>query len=1329
MKLLFIKIISVVILLFISFFTASDVNAATASILIGGRSDISIGTGAIIPSIVWSGTGGKTTGGYVTTISVNSTTLCSGVPVGTWSGRGNTASGTYWPHPATAANTAAPANRQGCVITYTYTVTPTTGSPVTSVAIIRYVAPVTPTASISTSLSVDNTVLVGENKPTIYWSSSNGASYITTITRTGSCTSGMPASVIWTSGITSSGNAPSYVHPTTNTSPTISTNMSGCDLTYTYEVTSSTGNKTTGTAIVRHRGGSRPTASITFKRSGETQIHQVINVGIGALTPTIDWSSSGGATYSTNVSVNNSSLCPGVVTGTWSGRGNTASGTYFPHPATTNTYVVAANLLGCQIIYTYRVTNSVGASTLSSATINYVQPAVATASISTNLFDKNLLGDDVVIVGERVPKITWSSSNGVSYRTTIQSQSQAGACPFTNSFTWTKGNTAAGTAYGYPTTNEVPILVPSNMAGSTGCRIRYNFIVRSSTGNDYISSVNVEHVPSSMVRPPITVTSYGSQVTDDDGIKHYYATTTPLTNVGVFSARSVTPVELYNYQTNIKINDPALCPGIPTGLWNRGNKWTNYESLWPYRPDREGCDVTLTYEVTRIVNGLTNAIRSTFKYRNPSLVKNLSQYSATNFGSASIVYPNYLINESTKPYVNALWSGVNISKYQYGPYEPEAVYVNITPSTKLSTEDWSLTNAYNSFTGEGYYTGMGPNGLVNPQGLNIYYAPVAFNGGQIPSQYTLEQNDDDAYENFWSQDGNNKGKKAEIYVDYDSTGPFFQGSFLHGGYDGGSYPLYMYMKYPDPLYSNGGVYGAPKFGYEPGGLGCIQGVDSNNCSNINAGPQVLIRDNVVIDDPLVPSTDAYCYASTDNGLTQVSGVLPNQAVTWHLSAGDANPSQYYYRWVGDDGINPVPTRTNFTNIPPQISTPVTNPNTLCSYIAPLTDAGSGGELQYGLLGPDQGAYKYNSSLDKCCTQIFTCNDEDCLDVISVNHCRDVPDLYANTWSNIPKLTTSYSGGGAVDMELQYAVISSGSDYMYPASLRFPAEEEEWNYLQCRPLSAGQDICPNIIGTQVTPPPGFSMAPSDAVIASGLATIEDRRCFPTSLAIIDSGIDLRGDPTRINPGGNVKWTFNVDDSFFQGMLDGVLYSIPRFATITWSGDINENDPYDIDEYSEFVNGGFFGDTNDKNVIYTQDETTPTVSVTIEDEFGSWTDTASVTVGGECVGAGCLTPCPVGGPIPCSTNNVPGDEAQISNFTINPSVANENNQCTLSWTTGLFTNTCEIKGPTGDIPVATSTSPQSINVNPGTYTLSCLNHAPEVTAVGPRTCLQNPDLREN
>lgn len=1341
--------------------TASVTNAATptASILIGGRSDISIGTGAIIPAIVWSGTGGVAGSptlqppAYSTSVSVNSATECPGVTVGQWKTgatvRGNTASGTYYPYPAANATTVAPANLEGCEITYTYTVvdnSPTSGNPfpppvkiVSASAIIRYVPAVIPTPSIYTSLLSDEIVFVGENKPTITWSSGNGASYKTTITRTGSCTSAMPASVIWTSGVTASGSAPSYVHPTTNTSPTISASMSGCDLTYTYEVTSPTGNKATRTAVVKHRSGTRPTASMWFEIFfvNPAIIKNTIEVGNGVVLPVIKWSGSGGKSsggYVTTVSVNNASLCPGVATGTWANGNNTAptgaTPPSYPYYTSTNSIsqpISPSNINGCEITYTYKVTATSGAINISSIKIKYVASTLA----SDVKLKSNILSDNTVMVGEPAPIITWSSVGSMDggqktdmrfskydpvTKISSPNNDPINFCGSTNTL-WAQGNTASGTAYAYPTTGSrgYPYVYPSNGTGISvvplsmnNCDVVYTYKVISQTGNEAASSpVTIKY--RNLPRPKAEISYVGS------GAGDYTYTVGPLLSPGNLAWLS-DGNNTYKYETLLSVNDPALCSGVTAGLWSKGNTMQGSATVLPYIKEREGCDATYTYQVTDL-SGIMKAKSVTIKYRNV-LASDLTEQASISFGpTGSIVYPRYLIDEADKPYVNSLWSGISIEKYQVSPFEPNSVYINISPRNTFTYID-----PLNPTSDKIYHIGMGPYGVVNPQGLFISYGPTSFNDGQIPLEYTLEQNDDAAYENFWSKDGNNKGKKApDLYLDYDSTGPFFQTSFLHGGQDETS-PLYVYMRYPDPLYGNGGIYGASPFGFERDDLNCVQGVDSDNCNKINTGPQILISDEVFLDpDSDVNVDGSYCYASTDDGITEVSSVLPGQPVTWHFRTFSIF-SDLYYRWVGNTGDSSVPTRTNFSNIPSQISTPVTDKNTLCSYIEKP-------EVTFEYFGGVINSYQYNASSDKCCAQILTCDNEECLNPITTSKCREVPNLYADTWSNVPELSTVYSESSVdqntkkVDMELQY--VRGGVGYSYgPSGLSFPPEEEGWDYLQCKPLSVGNDICPNIVGNQAVLPSGFSSAPSDAVIASGLATTEDKRCFPTSLAML-GGIELKGYPRNPRPGDSVKWTFSLTSPFFEGVRNSILYTIPRFATITWTGDLN--DPDGISQDFEKLNPGSSGNNKDRRVTYTQDETTPTVTVTVEDEFKKLTDTAFVTIGGTCTDDDCLVFCdPSLLPEDCD-NGIEIDNPEISNFTISSGIANENDSCYLSWTTNEMTESCVLKNNNEDTDVPTNRT--NYPVGPGTYTLICANYAPEIITAGPRTCLQNPDLREN
>jgi len=1435
----------------------------TASINFSGQSNINVGIGAPIPQVTWLGTGGTT---YSTSVSVNNTSLCPGITTGTWTGtgKGNTASGSIVAQPGPTATTV-PSNLLGCIVTYTYAVTPTVGPAVTAVARMSFVNASSSTASI-TSNSIQ--VYRGEASPLLTWSSSNGSSYVTNRTISGTVCTGITAAV-WTSkGNTASGTG--YAYPSTTGAATA--NVSGsstvnCTVTYTYNVISPTGNVTTSAVSIVYIPRNRPVAT-SILIGGQSSY----SISEGATMPSVAWVGSNGSGsngYTTTVSVNDASKCSGINTGVWK-TGSAlppASPIIYALPATAAT--PAPNKVGCIVTYLFTVTDGVYSSS-STATMSFIAPIIPTASITSNrLEDAN--NNIIALAGEWAPKLTWSSTNGVSFRTTVTKGGRVASCP-TVASTWVSGNTASSGSgsgnYVYPVPNTDTVNgvtsrqpIPGSVAGvpryemtqnpltdgtplhyvyiskfrpaidgrtfygggtftptltypqdvygrmyietwwrdpvtnkkwfqpygslipytNMGCDLIYTYEVTSATGHKATSSITVQYRNGSRPRAelisdlavvpdpvcdsyrnnnneviPSTIDcDYGTPSvtfsTGGEGLFYRKIVLTgpdrPSQNYPINGIDSYKP---YNISFKVQVNDPNKCPGISNGdvpiyMYNPSDLLTPYERFYEFNPPTatramEGCDLKYTLVITNKF-GIPSESSLIVKYRANQVLDNLV-YPLTNFSPFRVVYPSYLLENPIKTYENSLWSSIRLSKLVSNPWEPVSVYVDIEPS-------------YYVDTGYDYY-GMGPDGIANPLGLFVGYVPVGLNGGQIPNQYTVESNDESAYSDFWEQVGDNKGERAYMYMDSDGTGTYFQASFVYGGWDGGTYPLYMYLRYPSPVDSNNDnindqyyYTGSPFGGLDD--VGCRQGIDSTNCTNINLGPSVLLTDDIEITDSTTPGDSAYCYASIDNGLTQVQGVPYDQNVTWHLKFdkpgvdvsgqndlcktgdcinGKQVDSSTVFRWVGDVGSNPVPSQKNGYTPPSWLS----SDSSICSQI-PVDESIIPERFEIGSpyrrIQTDPEGYKFSNN--QCCLlyleyENYEAESADIYDTYSL--CTDVPNVYPDTWSNIPKLSTSYPIGSVdfstniVSMELQYAY----SDY-YSGP---PFEEYKWEYLQCKPLAVGGDICPNIPGTQPILPDGFSMAPSDAQIASGLATIEDRRCFPTSLAMLGS-VDLTASKTRIDPGGSVNWSFSLTPEFFQGVLTGRgfldgVYDIPRFATITWTGDINDYDG--ISQDFEKLNPGLVGNNNDRRVTYTEDETTPIVNVSIEDEFIYLTDDASVTVGGTCVGDDCLVYCPEDGrPIPCLTNDFPGDEAQISNFTINPSVANENGKCTLSWTTGAYTNTCTIKGPGPDIPAATSTSPQYKDVDPGTYTLSCLNHAPEITTAGPRICLQNPDLREN
>jgi hypothetical protein len=111
---------------------AGAVPKPTASITIGGQKSVTVATGDAIPAIQWHSTKGTK---FKTHLMVNNPGLCNGVTDNQgWGQGGNTANGNFkLPN--------APKAREGCVMTFVYTVTNRVGQTAVDRATIRYVAP------------------------------------------------------------------------------------------------------------------------------------------------------------------------------------------------------------------------------------------------------------------------------------------------------------------------------------------------------------------------------------------------------------------------------------------------------------------------------------------------------------------------------------------------------------------------------------------------------------------------------------------------------------------------------------------------------------------------------------------------------------------------------------------------------------------------------------------------------------------------------------------------------------------------------------------------------------------------------------------------------------------------------------------------------------------------------------------------------------------------------------------------------------------------------------------------------------------------------------
>lgn len=509
------------------------------------------------------------------------------------------------------------------------------------------------------------------------------------------------------------------------------------------------------------------------------------------------------------------------------------------------------------------------------------------------------------------------------------------------------------------------------------------------------------------------------------------------------------------------------------------------------------------------------------------------------------------------------------------------------------------------------------------------------------------------------------------------------------------------------------------------------------CEEFDATGATLIEETINYYDPYeIVTGEAYCYASVEgeDGAIASSASI-GQEVTWNIVPEEYVSEYNSCGWIGDNsyGYCINGSFTNLENVrfagevssstvslgplPSMLSNYASNPGSICQYYQP-----------YESLYP----YEYNSSSNQCCaTSGESCVWDEYLEqdvCTAVTDCRALPSIDTSVWGT--SITSTYAtatlpADGIANVSFQYVY---GDDLFFNMSRQWMEEEPwytgPWGSISCLPLTVGQDLCSNIDGVQANIPAGFDVYPEVESVGTGGISYADLYCFPVSLAMLEGNITLTADPVLIDVDGTVTWSFEIADSFFEGILDSVLYTIPRFATVTWSGDINDNTGgSQSSSFKDLLVKGLLTNDNDISASYSATGDA-SVTVTIEDPFVTLSDTAIVTVGQE----ECVTECE-----PCvleegeeyCDNENPNDNPGVDTFTINPSVANTNNLCTLTWSTNENVKTCELNG----VSVATSTTPITQEVSPGVYVLSCVNYAPELVTVGPLTCLSNPDFKED
>lgn len=91
-------------------------------------------------------------------------------------------------------------------------------------------------------------------------------------------------------------------------------------------------------------------------------------------------------------------------------------------------------------------------------------------------------------------------------------------------------------------------------------------------------------------------------------------------------------------------------------------------------------------------------------------------------------------------------------------------------------------------------------------------------------------------------------------------------------------------------------------------------------------------------------------------------------------------------------------------------------------------------------------------------------------------------------------------------------------------------------------------------------------------------------------------------------------------------------------------------------------------------------------------------------------------------------VPPDPIFVKTLGLNKGVVNKGNQCTLSWEVSDAT-TCTVYRNNVAFPQSAATSTTNFTVDPGTYTISCVNAVGTAVNAGPVQCIYNPEIRES
>lgn len=438
----------------------------------------------------------------------------------------------------------------------------------------------------------------------------------------------------------------------------------------------------------------------------------------------------------------------------------------------------------------------------------------------------------------------------------------------------------------------------------------------------------------------------------------------------------------------------------------------------------------------------------------------------------------------------------------------------------------------------------------------------------------------------------------------------------------------------------------------------------------------------------------------------------------------------YIRWSGDLGINPQ--ATGETAYPESVSSSEIGQESICLSYDDYYDSYSSEGVEY--VFPENPQFYWEDSdewlhpLGSCtylhnglCDEGGECEVEQEIEIVLPNPLN---------WG--PKITTSYATSS-------YATAAEGSAEVFlrgfyaDLSQSDWTQDDEWVSISCAPVVITEPIdnCANIAGAQDTVPSGFHVYPLPNEVGTNGVTLDDLYCYPVSLATQGS-VTLTGSPNPTEIDEDVDWELAFSDNFFQGILNGITYDIPRFITQTWSGDTSDS-AYTSGNSQNIINNGTT--TSQANIVSQgldkistsySESGSALVAIVVQDSYTSLTESSSVTVSPPVCVEEC-NPCPTE---EICDNEVTIDDPEITTFSIDPLFVNNNDeQCSLSWETNDQTESCELDTPSGIIDLGTATSSAGYLVDIGEYTLRCINYAPEETRAGPLSCILNPDLRES